>query len=88
MSKATTLHTDREGEEGRTRAIWDDARQILTVKTADGRITDLSTIETRQLEWAINHPEAFQIISALAARADVAQAVQSLITMRRRLLGD
>lgn len=88
MSKATTLHTDREGEEGRTRAIWDDSRQLLTVKTADGRIADLSSVETRQLEWAINHPEAFQIISSLAARADVVQAVRTLIDMRRRVLGD
>lgn len=88
MSKATTLHTDREGEEGRTRAIWDDARQVMTVKTADGRITDLSSVEARQLEWAINHPDAFQVISSLAARADVAHAVQALINMRRRVLGD
>lgn len=88
MSKGTTLATELENDEGRTRAIWDDSRALLIVKTADGRISELSSLEARQLEWAINHPEAFQIISALAARADVAQAVQSLITMRRRLLGD
>lgn len=88
MSKGTTLSTEVDKADGRTRAIWDDLRALLIVKTADGRISELSSIEARQLEWAINHPDAFQVISALAARADVAQAVQALADMRRRVLGD
>lgn len=88
MSKSsTTLHTDRDTDEGRTRAIWDELRATLTIKTADGKITELDAFEAKHLDWAINNPEAFQKVCSMAARADVAQAVNTLQRMHRERWG-
>ncbi len=88
MSKtSTTLHTDHDTAEGRTRAIWDEMRATLTIKTADGQITELNAFEASKLDWAINHPEEFQKVSRMAARADVANAVNTLQRMHREKWG-
>lgn len=88
MSKtSTTLSSEQDTGEGRTRAIWDEMRATLTIKTADGQITELDAFEARHLDWAINNPDAFQKVCRMAERADVAQQVQNIQRMHRERWG-